>query len=202
MAGSLSGGNASYTTTVTSVSGTSAFLLNGTSQVPKDDPIYIWITPYSTTQANLWQNPYNGTLTLYWGNSSVACNNAAIEVVVITGTRNSPTLKRYAYDPCSSRASNNHFDFSSVSATPTNISGKTLYYKVSLPAISSGLLVRVFSLYFSSFMGVSGTSALPSQGQIITSTGTADNSVQRKVTVFQGYPELPAELFPYILFSP
>lgn len=198
VAGSFTG-NTTYNTTVSQVNGTNPFLLNGGGSVPKNDAIYVWVTPYSSNPVNLWQNPWNGSLTIYWGDNTGDCNNAAVEVSVISGSRATPTITRYTADPCAARRSSNNFSNSATSNT--TISGIRFYYQRTI-AITNGLLVRVDPIYKATFMGASGSSALPSQGSIITSTGTSDNTTQRKVTVFQSYPEIPAEFFPYTLFQP
>jgi hypothetical protein len=50
-------------------------------------------------------------------------------------------------------------------------------------------------------MGVIGTNTFPPQGSVITSLGTS-GTTQRKINVFQGYPEIPAEYYLYNLFAP
>ncbi len=201
VAGSFTGksGSTTYSTTVNAVNGTVPFLLNGKNVVPKNDAIYVWVTPYSANPANLWQNPWSGNLTIYWGNSSGDCNNAAVEISVISGSQAAPVLTRYTADPCLARRGSNNFSTAAISNT--TISGTRLYYSRAI-TITNGLLVRVNPIYSNAVIGVSGNIALPLQGNIITSIGTSDNTTQRKVTVYQGYPEIPAEFFPYILFSP
>lgn len=200
--GSFSG-NTTYTTTVGQVLGTSPFLLNGGGLVSKNDATYVWVTPYSSNSANLWQNPWapsGGNLTIYWGDNSDGCSDAAIEVAVISGSVAAPVMTRYAYDPCAARRGVNNFQRPSSSTRV--IQGVRFYYQQAIP-ITNGLLVRVNPLYANSIIGASGGStALPQQGITITSTGTSDTNTQRKITVFQGYPEIPAEFFPYILFQP
>lgn len=209
----------SYNTTVSQVSGTAPFKLNGGNPLAKNDAIYVWLTAYSTNPANLWQNPWaptGGNLTIYWGDNSGACNNAALEISVISGSKTNPTMSRYGVDPCAARASSNQFSTCSSSPPPnttptlicsstTQIGGKSFYYKATV-AITNGLLVRVNPLYDGAYMAASGDKALPNQGSIITSTGTTNanttSSTTRKITVFQGYPEIPAEFFPYTLFQP
>lgn len=198
VAGSFTG-NTSYNTTVTQVNGTNPFLLNGGASVPKNDAIYVWVTPYTTNFANLWQNPWNGNLTIYWGDSTGDCNNAAVEISVISGSRAAPVTTRYTADPCAARRGSNNF--SPASTSNTTIQGVRFYYQRTI-AITNGLLVRVDPIYKATFMGGAGSSALPTQGSVITSTGTSDSTTQRRVTVFQGYPEIPAEFFPYTLFQP
>jgi hypothetical protein len=196
----------SYQTTVSTISGTTRFLLNGSNKVAKDDAIYIWLTPYSTDPTKLFldQDRWNGSLDLYWGDSTTACNNAALEIVVISGTRAVPLVTKYAYDPCSNRASRNNFS-APVNASQS-VSGITLYNKATIPIIN-GFLIRAVPLYADSYIGSLGTNnvntpVLPSQGSIIISTGTTDNNIVRKLNVFQGYPEMPAELFPFSIFWP
>lgn len=191
--------NTTYTTTVGQVLGTSPFLLNGGGKISKNDATYIWVTPYSTNPANLWQNPWSGNIIVYWGDSSGDCSNAAVEVAVISGSVASPVMTRFAYDPCSARRGTNNF--SNTTASNTTIQGIRFYYQRSI-SISNALLVRVNPLYAESVIGASGSNALPQQGITVTSTGTSDDKTQRKITVFQGYPEVPAEFFPYILFQP
>ena len=202
-----------YETAIKTVSGDADFLLNGNNKVSQDDATYIWLTHYSTDSTQLFLNadrwalaPSVGSLDIYWGNSSTACNNAALEIAVVSGSRATPVVKRYAYDPCSpgglDRASKNNFSQPTSIPGGHSISGIKLYSKVTIP-ITNGFLVRIVPLYADSYVGAFGTPQLPSQGAIITSTGKTDNNtVQRRLDVFQGYPELPAELFPFSLFWP
>ncbi len=202
VAGSFSG-NTTYSTTVTQVLGTSRFLLNGGGLVSKNDATYVWVTDYLDNFTTSW----SGDLSIYWGNSGQNCNNAnnmpsAIEIAVISGSVASPVMTRYAYDPCQDRRSSNNFR-PPTSDTPVLVSGTTLTYTATPPTLTNALLVRVNPLYADSVIGAyGGGTILPQQGKIITSLGTSDTNTQRKVTVFQGYPEVPAEFFPYILFQP
>lgn len=198
-----SSGNATYTTSVASISGTT-ILVDGGISVPKDDGAYIWLSPYTPDYASLWQTSWptgggTGNLTLYWGSPSDSCGNntaAALEVDIISGTRAVPVLTRYAFDPCS-RGNN----FTQVLTSTNPIQNLTFNWTTSIQ-VTQGLLARVMPIYSSSVIGASGgTNSLPPQGSIIVSTGTSENT-QRKITAFQGYPELPTELFPYGLFSP
>lgn len=204
--GSFSG-NTTYTTTVGQVLGTSPFLVNGGGLINKNDASYIWVTPYSSVPANLWQNPWSGNLSIYWGASSQSCANpsnmpAALEVSVISGSVAAPTMKRYVYDPCVARRGANNFS-PPTSSTPITPAGtNTTFTYTGTMALTNGLLVRVNPLYANSVIGAAGSIALPQQGITLISTGTSDSNTKRKVSVFQGYPEVPAEFFPYILFQP
>lgn len=194
----------SYTTTVTAMSGTNIFLNNGAA-VLKDEPIDIWLSNYPT-----YTSPWSGNLTIAWGAASETCataeaNNtrAALEVILIRGTLAAPQVTHYALDPCSSRAAGNRFE--SIPASPRTINGKTFGFSktITITPASPGLLLRIIPLYSSATIAACGCSGppLPSQGTIIESVGIADNT-QRKIVSFRGYPSLPTELFPFVLFAP
>jgi len=196
-----------YSTVVNIVSG-KTFLLNGGNSLLQSSGIDLWLTVYSSDSARLYQSPYypsSGSFTVYWGDSSGGCSNAALEVVVIAGKKLSPILSKYAFDPCQTRSGQNHFAF--VNSSQAAIAGRTFYYQATIPvgdggvAGGGGLVARIVPLYMSAVMGVNGTDNFPSQGSVITAIGSS-GTTQRKVNVFQGYPELPAEYYLYNLFVP
>ncbi len=198
------GGQAvSYATTLQDISTSAPFLTNGGNQVSKNDAIYVWLSPYTSNFTQTWPN---GDLKIYWGEDPNPCNNAALEIAVISGSKATPSIARYVFDPCPSRQAANNF-YPITSAGTTTISGKTLYYEVqagitpNFPTISNGMLVRIDPIYSNAYIGAYGTN-LPPQGTIYTSIATTSANITRKVQVFQGYPEIPAEFFPYILFQP
>ncbi len=197
---------------VNSISGNS-FLLNGGNPVIKDEGIDIWIADYPD-----YSNPKSMSFfTLYWGFSSDNCSTslpAALEVIVISGSKASPTSERYAFDPCSR---GNNFTTADTTGAPYPLSDKTFPYRTKVTGskqdgrinINSGLIVRVIPLYANAVIGLSKCTPsdkdncpgqdLPSQGKQIESTGVSGETT-RKVTLFQGYPSLPAEFFNHILF--
>lgn len=194
--GSLSN-DTTYSTEITSVEGTS-FLVNGGSLISKNDSADLWLSEYSTQSASLYSNPWSGDVTIYWGTNSDGCKNAALEIAVVSGSKNAPKVTKYGFDPCSTRASSNSLTL--VQTSPSQLGEKTFYNKTTI-SVSSGLIARIVPLYTGSVIGVSGNSALPSQGFIVSSTGKSQDT-ERKINVFQGYPKLPAEFFPYGIFSP
>src|SRR5258708_4406403 len=117
------------------------------------------------------------------------------------GTKNNPSVSRYAADPCANRNAVNNLP---QAVNPITIQGKNFDYSLSVPipaaAPGPGLIARVVPLYSNTAIGVRGSTALPSQGKIISSTGAA-GTTQRKVTFFQGYDSLPTEFY-YSLLSP
>lgn len=186
--------NSSYTTTATVQSGTS-FLLNGGGIVDQDVGTDVFLASYPTYSPPLAQT----TVTLYWNtenqNSCLksATTQAALEVVVLSGTTSSPTLSKYIYDPCS-RISN-----TSANGGQGTIGDITFVHSAVI-SVTNGLLMKVIPIYNSTKIGVSSTVALPSQGSVISSVGTSGETV-RKVVYFSSFPQLPLELFPYSLIS-
>lgn len=198
LSGSLSN-SASYSTQVTTVTG-GTLLANNGNVTSKDDGVDIWLSTYPT-----YASPFSGTLTIYWGSGSESCTNneanntqAALEVVVLSGSVASPVATHYSLDPCASRATTNGFS-NSLQAGGT-INNKQFNHSYNF-TLTNALLARVVPLYASTPIGVSGNGKnLPAQGQVIESTGSSGDT-QRKVTVFKSYPKVPVAFFPYILFS-
>lgn len=195
--------NASYETTVTAVSGTN-FLFNNGAPIIKDTSVDLWLSTYPD-YSDPWEG---GTVTIYWGNVP-NCNNpnttAALDIILVTGTKNDPVLSQYPIDPCEARADVTSFD--DVVSGGTTIEGKTFAFGKEI-SITDGLLMRIVPLYTSTIIGVRACTAsgnnctvLPSQGKLITSVGTSDTT-QRKIVGVQENPRLPMEIFPYIIFSP
>lgn len=192
---------ASFQASSTVVQG-NTFLVNNGNPTLKNDGVDIWLSTYPG-----YSDPrFSGTLTIYWGSSTDVCDpsptlntRAALELVLISGTSSTPVTTHYAVDPCSSRASTNNFSTSIQSGGTLN--GREFAHRYSF-AITNGLVVRIVPLYANTVLGVSGNgTALPSQGEVIESTGTSGQA-QRKITVYKGYPKIPVEFFPFVLFSP
>lgn len=203
--------NATFTAVATPVQGAS-FVLNGGNPIAKDDGIDLWLSSYSEDSSLMYQSPFNGNVTIYWGDAATEdCNEnggkvrpAALEVILIYNTKANPYSKRYAVDPCGNRRSTNNFD--PPASSGGTIGGVTFDYKTDVNSITNGLIMRIIPLYRSAKIGVEGKTpdnsslALPSQGNIITSTGSAGGT-QRKITLVKGFPSLSSEFFQYILFS-
>lgn len=191
------------------------FLMNNGTPLFQDNGADLWLTPYDNDQTNLFNSAqaFSGTLSLYWGTSTDPCQDPALEILIISGTRTSPTLSKYAYDQCGTNNSlnlppsqkrNNGFPNAPQKGTfaVNGVNGaKTFNYKAQI-VVSSGLIARIVPLYHPGSVGVEGIN-LPEQGKIITSTGTAgisNQQVVRKVTFFQGHEQLPIQFY-YSIFT-
>lgn len=191
-------GNTTYSTKGIPLSGAQFLVHNGTT-VLKDEPVDVWLSDYPD-----YITPWSGNLTVNWGTAGETCaisesvnTQAALEIVLIYGSKAAPRVHEYLLDPCSSRRGNNKFQ---VSAPGGNVSNKSFAYQYSI-AVNSGLIARIIPLYAPTSIGISANSPLPSQGTIIASTGVFDNT-KREIVSFRGYPKLPLEVFPFIFFSP
>lgn len=208
------------TVTVTSLDGTE-FLVNSGNYIEKDDATDIWLVEHNSNGSlnfsSGWQSaevvPGNATLTVYWDATTTACEAAALEIVVVSGTQSAPVTTRYALDPCDTRYSINKFSPATANTPSYNIGGKYFKYRKEISILSSsrGLLVRINPIYNKTTLAVKGCAhatnpsdascyLLPSQGKQIESVG-ASGTTLRKVTFFQGYSKVPAEFFPYVSFT-
>lgn len=191
--------NSSFSTTRSTVSG-DEFLANNGGFIFKDDSVDVWLSDYPD-----YISPWTGNLSIYWGDSGDVCvdipesanSMAALEIVLISGTKVSPVITHYAFDPCSTgrRGYNN---FGSVLGGGI-VAGRNFPNSATI-SVNSGLLARVIPLYAGTLIGVRGT-GLPPQGTVITSVGSSGGT-QRKIVSFRSYPKAPIEMYPFLIFSP
>lgn len=223
------GTNLTYTTSVNDVSG-SQINLNGGNIVPRDDGIDLWLSKYSSDTSQIYTSPVGGTMVVLWGDPSKtnldclttgSSATPAIEISVLYD-RTNPYLKRWVYDNCKDARKNGfvlpntsdgsvslNVDFPSTPRVTYLFKSSTVDLKGAdgAPGTSDdALLARITTLYANTIVGAKMTNlggVFPTQGTIVTSTGTAKNEdTKRTIQVFQGYPKIPTELFPYTIFSP
>lgn len=192
----------------------SQILLNNGLLIPQDQGADVWLTKFSSNPSQLYgansaySAPWSGNLTIYWASDACVTTQAALEVVIITGSRSTPVTNRYPYDPCSSRQLQNNFLTVPTDITPLSpaksIQGQKFSYKVTIP-VSKGLIARITPLYAGSVIAIETDTQLPPQGQIVTATGVSSsdqsNATARKLLFYQSFDSLPAEIF-YGMFIP
>jgi hypothetical protein len=145
-----------------------------------------------------------------WGNSGTVSDSATTPAIEISiyyetspGVVSTAEIARAAYDPNSIRASSNSFaspDSGACSWDTSFAFQKTINFSdLKIPSAvyttQNGLIFARIKLLYNTdvahSVGVSVTgSALPSQGINYSSTGSYGNS-NRKINVFQGWPEFP-----------
>ena len=170
------------------------FPVNDEAEIDQDEGADVWFSDLKfTTPMNV-----SPGLIVYWVGGSNCGTEPAIEIVVISGAKNAPALNRYAIDRCS-RGNG----FSSTTNLPEQVVNGVRYNRAyRIPdGFNSAWIARIIPLYHSTKIAIRSNDVLPSQGYSINSTGTSGGTV-RKVKVFQSYPSLPIEFFPYNLFIP
>jgi hypothetical protein len=211
--GSIAGSqdnNAGYNTVVTSIGGTSiSIVLNGGSPVSKNEGIDAWFEAHDAAgnPNGVFTAPSN--LNLYWGSSS-ACNDAAIEVIVVTTNAGNAKTYRFAYDPCSTRGNNfttaptvvaGNFPITTNGVTTTFASKVTIDTSAITNNVDKIIFMRLIPIYKDTILGISNNIPLPLQGYLIDSAGTSGET-KRMIKVFKGYPQTPLAYLSYGLFVP
>lgn len=198
-----------------------SLLLNNSDPALKDIGVDVWFADHTvtgqvdTSDTGLWRDgsATGASVSFLWGRTTANCelDIAALEIIFLwKDTGNNLVTTHQTIDPCVSRAVLNGFTSGNTGAgggaqggipniTITTTTEHNLGYKVTFPNLTRLILARVVPLYKSSRLAVDAT-GLPSQGQIITSTGSSGETF-RKITVAKPYPQIPTELFS-VLFSP
>lgn len=197
------GEGTSFNSTIRRVQGRTIIFNNGELPVSKSEGADIWLSSYPNF--DLPSVPINPVLDIYWKNEN-GCGagpnaNPAVEIIVLRGPdKNNPTLERYAVDGCPLRS--NGFDAPTQTGN-LSTGGKPFNNRFRIPgAINNGFIVRVIPIYNDAFMGAVSTNVdLPAQGFQVESEGISGET-RRKVKVFQSFPTVPIEIFPYNLFNP
>lgn len=179
------------------------------TDIRKDDQFTFYLNNYNTFTKQ-FSNSYSGNLTFYFLTcpTSTTCPSTqpVIELTFI-GT-NSTNIARKLIDPANvmQGASGTDTIPASQGAPSYNISisGKTYFFKymttATLPINANVKLMFIRTLIPGATTGtvgvaVQGSSALPPQGQTVTSTATTTTGVAKKITLFQSYPQIPATIF-------
>ncbi|MDP3994288.1 MAG: pilus assembly PilX N-terminal domain-containing protein [bacterium] len=194
-------GDATFSATVSNFAkGNEFFVFPGT--FVSGEPSVVWFVSHDSTTGNLScsgaDNPcFNGSqIKICWGDST-ADPIPAIEssIVYLTSAGNYATaqIERAVFDANAAVRGNN---FANPDAVCT-IGSDTFQYSTTLNLSSlNNLQFMVLKLLYngtSHHMGVDVTgsgSTLPSQGQLVESSGTSGDA-NRRVEVFQGYGVLP-----------
>jgi len=140
---------------------------------------------------------YSGSIKVYWvdgDKSEEADPKAAMEIsVVYRDPATGPyKLWRGAWDPDAFRRGQNQFD------TPL-VGGAGYEHGVDITLPNNSKILRLRPIYNGTSFAVVGSANLPSQGELIESTGYYAE-IQRKVEVVRANPAL-SELFDFVIFS-
>lgn len=151
------------------------------------------------------------SLNLCWGTPSSGRSDTlpAIEVSVLYRTQAGEyAVSRNGYDPISSRASDNNFQYASAScsAFPGEFASQaTINFRaggLNIPSTATMMAMRVKMLYNGTVphsFAVSAGADLPTQGKQVSSEGVAGEAT-RRINAFMLHPEIP-HIFDSVLFS-
>ena len=218
-------GDSKYSANISNVaSGLQSF--NYPIQLFSGDSATFWLAAHDTSGNITSTGAFNGNvIDVCWGNSGTDANSAttpAIELTVYYETATGNLLSnlstiqvaRWTSDPNTGRIATNVFGGVTSGTCPISGSTYPFYKRITFasysPVANSNALIlaRVRMLYnnvpqslaFDTSLSTTGTNqTLPSQGQNVTSTGTAGGS-NREISVFQGWPEFPFDS--NVVFSP
>ncbi len=198
-------GNSSYNAQVTNVaSGATSFIYP--VEFNSGDSATLWLKSKDASP------DFTGnTLRICWGKSGTSANAAvtpSVEVSIYyeTAAGNPATVRvnRGAYDPNAGRRVNN--SFAAPDAGTCIVNGVTFQFRktISLAGLTN-LQFAVIRLFYNTDVAQpvafdsTNASKFPSQGILVDSSGTSGQS-NRKVEVFQGWPEVP-NVFQYAIYS-
>ncbi len=146
-------------------------------------------TFYLSDYPNL-NNYWNGFLTIYF-KSQTGC--PALELTFIDNNNN---ISKNLIDPCNKISKPTSDIAATNTGAPYNIDGISFDYKTASGiAVSNKKLVLVRVLSTSTKVGFESNAVLKPQGKFVTSTAQSQTGVTKKVTLFQSYPQIPAEFF-------
>ncbi|MCM8787883.1 MAG: hypothetical protein NC935_07545 [Candidatus Omnitrophica bacterium] len=145
------------------------------------------------------QTDFTNLISQYNNNALTVCstsNSIALELTLIKAG-SSPSTKRFSINPPTTTIIQNAEDANQLGACP---SGENFSYKHQLSAEDIGsnnliLIVRIINgtgkVGFTAPSGIN----LPLQGKSIISEAKSKTGVNKKVSLFQSYPQIPSDFF-------
>lgn len=210
-------GNASFSVDVSKYSEGSTYFVYPYAMF-SGDSMTGWFVSHNTSGKMTCGTGYpcftGSSIKICWGNTGTSSSSStapAIEATIFyettPGTLSTVRVARAVIDPNSTRRVSNSFsstDSGTCTLGTTSFAfQKTISFSdLGIPSASynteNGLILVSIKLIYNTdaghYAGISVSTTLPSQGLDITSTGTAGTSgleSNRKINVFQGWPEFP-----------
>ncbi len=197
----LTGSNATVESSVSVIgASTGAFTL---PPIAQGDVQSVWLVGHQTGSNALDTSTYyqGSAINVCW---SHATTPAAVEIILYYLNGTDYMIQRGAYDPLFATRTTSR-GFVGVTADDGQCGSVTDVYRqrVTIPAGSIPLLLRIRPYYAGTTATVSpiaGGFELPAQGVEITSVGSVEGGVTRKISVKRQYP-WPSSLFDYAIYS-
>ena len=171
---------------ITDYTGTAALLTTTqnnftTSLLPKDGSYTFYLGDYNITTHEIGASTGQSIEVCFKSGSP----NPAIEITLVKAA----SLIKYVVDP-DGRIAN--------ATSPSSCSNTSFNYAYTVPGGSigaDGKVLVVKNLYQETRLYFKRTSAFPLQGKTVMSEAVSTTGVSKKVTLFQSYPQIPAEFF-------
>ena len=177
----LSGIDTSQSSVEISDQGSTTFI---TPLLQKDEQYTFYLADYDYPNFNSY---WTGSLNIYLMTETLCPS------LELTQIKNDNSLVRNIVDPCNQITSNN-LKLETTSGEP--LGGVNFTYKLSSNlSISDTKLLIVRVLFAPTKIGFQGSTNFPLQGSTIISTAKTQSGVEKKVQLFQSYPQIPAEFF-------
>jgi len=177
----LSGIDTSQSSVEISNQGSTTFV---TPLLQKDEQYTFYLANYPN-----FNSYWGGQINIYFKTES-ACPS-----LELTQIKNDNSLVRNIVDPCGQITDPNDLRLGTTSG-PYSFGGFNFGYKLSNNiSISNTKLLIVRVLFAPTRIGFQGTNNFPLQGSTIISTAKTQAGVEKKVQLFQSYPQIPAEFF-------
>ena len=133
---------------------------------------------------------WSGQINIYFNKTESTCPS-----LELTQIKNNNSLARNIVDPCNQITNPNNLRLGTTSGRYL-FGGFNFDYKLSNNiSISNTKLLIVRVLFAPTRIGFQGTNNFPLQGSTIISTAKTQAGVEKKVQLFQSYPQIPAEFF-------
>ncbi len=202
------GTGANYSVTVNSIGG-AAGVFQSAQKTPQGTTETIWLVNHTAAGAVDETPVYTATtLPVCWSQPSAGGVKAALVIGVLykKGTDGTYRMARVAADPDAASRSNN-FDAAvgvggcGLGDFQTTLNFTTLGLTLSGASADTLLALRIRPEYADTTLAIDGgVTGIPSQGNVIESTGTTGTGVSRKVLVYQQY-RAAAGIFDSVIYS-
>lgn len=153
-------------------------------KVEKNDQYTFYLSNYDPTTKTLGTTSLQEAVTVCYQGSTT---NPALEITLLKNN----SIKRYAIDH-DSRIN------SAISPSAACLENSAFQYSYTIPSADIGTdtrLIIVKVLFNGTKLFFSRTDDFPLQGKLATSDVTSQVGVSKKVSLFQTYPQIPADFF-------
>jgi Tfp pilus assembly protein PilX len=199
-----------YQVTVAPVTGDASSALVFSGKTLSGDTETIWLTDHDGNGTIIDSAPvYTApTIDVCWSSESVV-PAIATTILYKNSSDGSYRVVKGAFDPDSTRASGslaNNFSSPTATSGGCGVNTKTTYrtrltFAPTInPASDVLIALRIRPIYSAAQIAVLPAAVLPVQGNQITSVGTTESGINRKIVVFQSYKS-PGTLFDAGVFS-